>query len=449
MRQRKTRALLGFYIFLLSAGLWSFGYSAGSSAAHLEAPGEPGAKARVRPGIEVFLAKHLALVRGKKVGLLTNPSGVDGELRSEVEILAHQPGVNLVALFGPEHGHGGQAQAGETISYYYDNRSRIPVFSLYGQNEKMPPGFLKNIDSYMRTYDATTAGKVPEGAMVRDIEVMIFDLQDVGTRVYTYLATMALAMKSCAEAGVEFIVLDRPNPITGLILEGPVLEYPQFSSFLGLYPIPLRHGMTAGEVARLYNDRFLEKKVMLTVIPMEGWRREMWYDQTGLPWVPPSPNIPTLDTATVYPGQVFLEGTNVSEGRGTTRPFEFFGAPWVDGYELAAALNGLALPGVRFREAWFAPTFSKFQGERCRGAQLHVTDRARFRPFETALHILHALRRLYPEQFQFQEEYFDRIMGTDQVRKALLNGKPLADVLRGLKRGLEEFEDLRRPYLLY
>jgi len=313
----------------------------------------------------------------------------------------------------------------------------------------LPADFLKNIDVYMRSYDSTVGGKVPEAAMVRDIEVMVFDLQDVGTRVYTYLATMALAMKSCAEAGVEFIVLDRPNPITGLILEGTVLEYPQFSSFLGLYPIPLRHGMTAGEVARLYNDRFLQKKVSLTVIPMEGWRREMWYDQTGLPWVLPSPNIPTLDTATVYPGQVFLEGTNLSEGRGTTKPFELFGAPWIDSYELVQKLNELGLPGVLFREAWFAPTFSKYQGERCRGAQVHITERSVFRPFETTLHIIRTVRNLYPDKFQFHQEYFDRIMGTDKVRQALLNGEPVPDIIRRLKKSLEEFEAQRRPYLLY
>jgi len=190
---------------------------------------------------------------------------------------------------------------------------------------------------------------------------MIFFFLDVGTRIYTYISTMAYAMEACAQNKIEFIVLDRPNPINGLAVEGPILEYPQYSSFVGLYPIPIRHGLTAGELAKLFNQKYLKKKVSLQVIPMQGWQRKMWYDQTGLPWVSPSPNMPTLTTATVYPGQVFLEGTNVSEGRGTTKPFELFGAPWIDGYELTKRLNSLLLPGAAFREAWFTPTFSKWR----------------------------------------------------------------------------------------
>lgn len=449
MKYLRPRAFLVFLLFSLFIGLWPIGHSSGSLSAGPQIRGESGIKTRIRPGLEVFLAKHLDLVKGKKVGLLTNPGGVDSELRNEIEILARHLGVQLVALYGPEHGHGGQAQAGQSVSYYIDSQYHIPVFSLYGQTDKTLPETLKDIDATMRTLDTTITGKVPERAMVKDIDVMIFDLQDVGTRVYTYISSMALAMRICAEVGVEFIVLDRPNPITGSIMEGPLLEYPQFSSFIGLYPIPLRHGMTAGELARLFNERFLEKKVALTVIPLEGWRREMWYDQTALPWVFPSPNMPTLDTATVYPGQVLLEGTNLSEGRGTTKPFELFGAPWIDGYELAKKLNDLDLPGVRFREAWFAPTFSKFQGERCRGAQVHVIDRTVFRPFEATLHIIKTVRDLYPDKFQFHEEYFDLMMGTDKIRKALLRGESVPSIIHGLEKGLQEFDALRRPYLLY
>ncbi|MCJ7487462.1 MAG: DUF1343 domain-containing protein, partial [Candidatus Aminicenantes bacterium] len=327
------------------------------------------AAARVKPGVQVFLEKHLDLVEGKRVGLITNPTGVDGLHRSTIDLFLASPAIKLVALYGPEHGVRGNAQAGEHVPFTIDEKYNLPMFSLYGQSFKPDPGMLKNIDAYMRSFDTKESGKVPEAAMVDGIDVMIFDIQDVGTRVYTYVATMAYAMQAAAESGIDFIVLDRPNPVNGVDMEGPVLEYPEFSSFIGLFPIPERHGMTAGELARLFNDKFLARKARLTVVPMEGWKREMWFDETGLPWVIPSPNMPTLDTAAVYPGLVALEGTNLSEGRGTTKPFELFGAPWIDGNELAKMLNGLSLSGVRFREAWFTPSFSKFQGQLCGGCQ--------------------------------------------------------------------------------
>ncbi|HOI45455.1 MAG TPA: DUF1343 domain-containing protein, partial [Candidatus Aminicenantes bacterium] len=377
----------------------------------------PGAASRpafqaVKPGIEVFLEKHLDLVRGKKVGLVTNPSGVDGRLVSTIELLCKNPGVRIVALYGPEHGVRGNAQAGEYVPFYFDEKYNVPVFSLYGQSVKPAPGMLRNIDAYMRSFDTVVEGKVPDGNMVKDVDALLYDIQDVGTRVYTYIATMGYALQACAESGIEFIVLDRPNPINGVDMEGPILEYPRHSSFVGLYPIPERHGMTLGELAGLFNDKFLEKKARLTVIPAEGWKRGQWFDETSLPWVIPSPNMPTLQTATVYPGQVFLEGTNVSEGRGTTRPFETFGAPWIDGHALVRKLNDLSLAGLTFREAWFTPTFSKFQGMLCGGAQIHVTDRNRFRSFESALHIIRTIRDMYPASFEFHEDYFDKIMGT-------------------------------------
>jgi len=291
------------------------------------------------------------------VGLITNPSGVNSKLESTAWLFKNHPAINLVALYGPEHGVRGEAQAGEYVPFYLDEKFKLPVFSLYGQSFKPEPGMLKNIDELMRKFDTQSSGKIPEENMVKGLDVLVFDIQDVGTRVYTYVATMALAMESCAELGIEFIVLDRPNPIGGKILEGAVLKYPEYSSFVGLYPIPERHGLTIGELARLFNDQFLKTKARLTVIPAEGWKRDWWFDQTGLPWVMPSPNMPTLETAAVYPGQVYLEGTNLSEGRGTTRPFELFGAPWIDGWELSRKLNSLDLPGVIFREAWFTPTF--------------------------------------------------------------------------------------------
>jgi uncharacterized protein YbbC (DUF1343 family) len=308
---------------------------------------------------------------------------------------------------------------------------------------------LKNIDEYMRSFDTIEAGKIPEASMVESLDVLIFDIQDVGTRIYTYLATMAYCMQASAENGVDFIVLDRPNPINGEDLEGPLLEYPEYSSFVGLYPIPVRHGMTAGELAELFNEKFLEKKANLTVIPMQGWEREMWYDETSLPWVIPSPNMPTLDTATVYPGQVFLEGTNISEGRGTTKPFEVFGAPWIDGYELAKKLNELNLEGIKFREAWFSPTFSKYKGELCGGAQIHVIDRNQYRPFESSLHIIKTVMKMYPRHFKFHNEYFDKIMGTPKVRQALEKWIDVKDIIKSYKGELDNFLVLRKPYLLY
>ncbi|MDH4272046.1 MAG: DUF1343 domain-containing protein [Candidatus Aminicenantes bacterium] len=405
--------------------------------------------ARVRLGIEVLLESRLDLVKGKRVGLITNPTGVDGRLRSDIDLLRQAEEVELIALYGPEHGVRGNAQAGEYVPFYQDEKYQIPVFSLYGQSQRPDQGMFKHIDEYMRSFDTTGKGKIPESRMIDDIDILIYDIQDVGTRVYTYVATMAYAMQAAAENGIPFIVLDRPNPINGLNMEGPVLEYPEYSSFIGLYPVPERHGMTVGELARLINDRFLEKKAGLTVVPMEGWRREMWFDETGLPWVIPSPNMPTPDTATVYPGQVCLEGTNVSEGRGTTRPFELFGAPWIDGYELARELNALGLEGVIFREAWFTPTFSKFAGEQCGGAQIHVADRRAYRPFETALYIVKMIQDMYPEKFQFHVDYFDKVMGTTKVREGLQNGRGAAEIVKDCEPGLKDFAELRRPYLLY
>jgi len=260
---------------------------------------------------------------------------------------------------------------------------------------------------------------------------------------------MAYAMQAAAQAGIPFLVLDRPNPINGLIMEGPVLEYPDFVSFIGLYPIPERHGMTAGELALMINDKFLEKKCDLAVVPVEGWRRAMWFDETGLPWVIPSPNMPTLDTAIVYPGQVCIEGTNVSEGRGTTKPFELFGAPWIDGFDLARKLDALGLPGVKFREAWFTPSFSKFAGESCGGAQVHVTDRNAYRPFETALHIVRTIREMYPDKFAFHADYFDKVMGMAKVREALEKSLPIAEIMKDYEPGLQAFAQARKAYLLY
>ena len=403
----------------------------------------------VKLGDEVLFEKHLDLIRGKHVGLITNPTGLDSHLDSIIERFRAQPGVELVALYGPEHGVRGDAQAGEYVPFYYDEHLKLPVFSLYGQTHKPPANMMTNIDEYMRTFDTKHEGKQVAPGMMKSVDVMVFDLQDVGTRVYTYIATMAYAMQAAADAGIPFIVLDRPNPVNGVAMEGPILEYPQHSSFIGLYPIPLRHGMTAGELARLFNDKFLTKKVDLTVVPMENWSRAEWFDETSLPWVLPSPNLPTTESAAVYPGEVMIEGTNLSEGRGTTKPFEFFGAPWIDGFVLAKQLNQLHLPGVKFREVWFTPTFSKFAGHQCGGCQLHVTDREAYQSVATTLSILAAVKELYGDKLEFHAAYFDKVLGTSSVREALERGEPAAKIVAAFQPGLADFEKLREPYLLY
>ena len=404
---------------------------------------------QVKLGVEVLFEKHLDLVKGKRVGLITNPTGMDHNLDSIIETFRARTDMKLVALYGPEHGVRGNAQAGEYVQFYYDEQFKLPVFSLYGQSHKPPADMMTNIDEYMRTFDTLHTGKQLEGDMKQAVDVMVFDLQDVGTRVYTYIGTMAYAMQSCAESGIPFVVLDRPNPINGVAMEGPILEYPKFSSFIGLYPIPLRHGMTAGELARLFNEKFLTNKVNLTVVPMENWRRNQWFDETGLPWVIPSPNLPTPEGTTVYPGQVLLEGTNLSEGRGTTKPFEFFGAPWIDGYVLARELNALKLPGVKFREVWFTPTFSKFKGERCGGCQVHVTDREAYQSIATVLAELAVIKKLYGDKLELHDRYFDKVMGTSSVREALQRGEPVGKIVAGFKPGLDAFAKARAPYLLY
>ena len=403
----------------------------------------------VKPGVEVFLERYAGLVQGKNVGLITNPTGVDRALKSDVDLFLSRPDIKLKALYGPEHGAHVGVQAGETVAYDIDKNYGLPVFSLYRPDAGAAAKAPKDPDARMRFLDTMEAGKTLEDEMLRGIDVMIYDMQDVGTRVYTYISTMAYAMEACARNGIPFIVLDRPNPIGGTEAEGPILEYPEFASFIGVFPIPLRHGLTTGELAMLFNARFLETKVKLTVVPMDNWTRGESFDETGLPWVMPSPNMPTLETAIVYPGQVMIEGTNVSEGRGTTRPFELFGAPWIDGYVLAKALNALAIPGVAFREASFTPTFSKSKGELCQGCQLHVLDRGAYRPVETALEVVKTIRDAYPEKFVFDAHYFDRVMGTAKIREALEAGRPVKDIVASWQSGLKEFAESRKPYLLY
>ncbi|HWO75723.1 MAG TPA: DUF1343 domain-containing protein [Bacillus sp. (in: firmicutes)] len=380
-------------------------------------------------GVEVLLGEQKHLIEGKRVGLITNPTGVDQQLNSIVDLLYNDPDVELTALYGPEHGVRGNAQAGEYVEFYIDETTGLPVYSLYGKTRKPTPDMLENVD------------------------VLLFDIQDVGTRFYTYIYTMAYAMEAAAENGKEFIVLDRPNPLGGQKVEGPVLD-PAYASFVGNYPIPLRHGMTVGELAQLFNEEF-DIGADLTVVKMEGWNRNMYYDDTPLEFVLPSPNMPTLDTALVYPGAALIEGTNVSEGRGTTKPFELIGAPFVNSTELAAALNELELPGVIFRAASFTPTISKHSGVLSHGVQIHVINKHAYKPIETGLHIVKTLHDLYPDDFQFRAEnsagisFFDNLIGNGWIRDAIENGVSVKEMENQWKAELNEFMQVRKKYLLY
>ena len=374
-------------------------------------------------GIEVLLHDRLDLVHGKNVGLITNPTGVNRELVSDVDLLAHTPGVHLVALFGPEHGIRGAQQAGASVGSGRDPITGLPVYSLYGKTRQPTPAMLKGVD------------------------VLVFDIQAVGARFYTYLYTMADAMKAAAAARIPIIVLDRPNPIGGTKVQGPVLD-PKYASFVGEYPIPLRYGMTIGELAEFFNNQF-HIGADLTVVKMRGWERSMYYDDTPLQFVMPSPNMPTETTALVYPGMGLAEGTNVSEGRGTTRPFEIVGAPWIDAEKLSRVLNDKHLAGVRFRPVHFTPTFSKYEGKPCNGVEVHVMDRDAFNPVVVGLNVIATVHDLYPRQFAFNASDFDRLVGNDWVRRDIEKGVPVSEMQRRWKADLSQFEKVRLKYLLY
>ena len=287
--------------------------------------------------------------------------------------------------------------------------------------------------------------------MLRDIDVLVFDIQDIGARFYTYIYTMSLAMEAAAENGKGFIVLDRPNPINGSNVQGNVLE-PGLASFVGLYPIPVRHGMTAGELAKMFNEQgWLDGgvKADLIVIPMKGWRRRMWYDQTGLTFIKPSPNMPDLETAAVYPGLCLLEGTNVSEGRGTKMPFRQFGAPWIDSKRLADRLNKLNLPGMHFEPVRFTPASSKYQGQECNGVRIIITERDRLEPYYNGVRIVNEIYRMYPRNFQWKAGHFDRLCGTSAVRNAITGRSSLNKLRNKWQVKLESFRTIRNKYLIY
>jgi uncharacterized protein YbbC (DUF1343 family) len=389
----------------------------------------------VQTGLDVMVRDGFAPFRGLRVGLVTNPAGVDSQLRHAADLIAETPHVRLAALFGPEHGFGGTAQDLVGVADSLHPRFRCPVHSLYGD---------------------TAESLRPRPEALRGLDIIVIDLPDIGSRYYTFQATMLLCLEAAAEDDLPVVVLDRPNPINGVAVEGPTVQ-PGFASFVGPHPIPTRHGMTLGELALLY---VAERRIRVTlhVVPCEGWTRGLHFDETFLPWVMPSPNMPTLDTAIVYPGQCLIEGTNLSEGRGTTRPFELCGAPWISPARLAGRLEQLNLPGVRFRPAHFRPTFQKFAGQTCGGVQIHVVDRDAFRPVRTSLALLIALRDENPDQFRWRTEPYefvedqlaiDLLFGGSRERLAIQAGLSAEDIARLWAEEEAAFKARREPFLLY
>jgi uncharacterized protein YbbC (DUF1343 family) len=383
----------------------------------------------VRTGLDLFVRSWLDLVRDRRVGLVAHPAAVMPDLSSAVDALLGA-GIKLTALFGPEHCFDGSAADGAAVGDALHPRTGLPVFSLYGPAREPTPEMLARVD------------------------VIVFDMQDIGARFYTFISTLFYVLRGAGKTGKPVFVLDRPNPINGARVEGPLIG-PGLESFVGIVPIPIRHGLTTGELARYLNAEH-RLGADLTVVEMHGWKRAMWFDQTGLPWVTTSPAMPTLATATVYPGTCLIEGTNLSEGRGTCLPFEIVGAPWLDGYAVAQSLNRLDLPGVRFRPLYFCPSASKHAGQTCSGVQVHVIERDALRPVELGLHVIAACRANAPEQFEFLKSswegrppHFDLLTGVAAVREGLAEGKAVDELSAAWRESEEQFEEKRRPYLLY
>ena len=387
----------------------------------------------VRLGLEKLLEQVSASIKGARVGLICNQASVDHAYRHAADLLHEHADIELRALFGPQHGIRGDVQDNmiET-GHSVDRKTRLPVHSLYSETRE------------------------PTDAMLEDIDVLVFDMQDVGCRIYTFVYTLANCMRAAQRLGKRVVVCDRPNPINGVSMAGNILE-PEYASFVGQFPLPTRHGMTVGELGRMFNEHF-KIGCELEVIPMEGWRREFWHDETDAPWVLPSPNMPTLDSATVFPGTVHFEGTQVSEGRGTTKPFELIGAPYIDPDAYAERLNDLRLPGVYFRSCAFQPTFQKHGGVTCGGVQIHVLDRNLFEPWITGIAMAKFAHDMYPNEFRWKEppyEYvydknpFDVISGTAKIREACEKGTKRDLIAEETKQPLDEFKKLREAFLLY
>lgn len=380
--------------------------------------------ANIRLGID-RIEEFLHLFEGKRVGLITNPTGVDSRLRSTIDILFEK--TNLVALYSPEHGVRGDIQAGEKVEDYIDEKTGVKVYTLYGKNKK------------------------PTKEILDDIEVLAIDIQDVGSRLYTYLYTMAYCMQSAKAFNKSFVVFDRPNPIGGETVEGNLIKE-GFTSFVGLYPIPYRYGLTFGEMAGFFNKAF-NIECDLTVVPMDGWKRSMDYEETHLQWIPPSPNMPTVDTAFAYNATCIFEGTNISEGRGTTKPFECVGAPWLDAYKLADTMNRKGLEGVYFRPTYFVPTFSKHKDCLCKGVQVHLLNRKTFHAIQVALHLLKEIKEQDKEKFEYLPPYteqgkpmIDYNTGSDYIRTHEFEPE---SIYKQWQKEAETFKTVKETYHLY
>lgn len=383
----------------------------------------------VRTGLQQLIEERRDLLKGRRIGLVTQPAAATADLRPAEDALI-TAGATLTALFGPEHGFDGSAADGLAVDHAVHARLGVPVYSLYG------------------------ADREPTDAMLAEVDLLVFDMQDVGVRFYTYLSTLYYLLRACGRTGIPLLVLDRPNPVNGVTIEGPPVE-PGLESFVGIMDIPIRHGMTLGELGRMINAE-QNFGADLTVLAMQGWRRSLWFDATGLPWIPPSPGMPQLITATVYPGMCFIEGTNLSEGRGTSLPFEIVGAPWLDGWRLAVSLNALDLPGVRFRPVHFMPSASKHAGDHCQGVQMHVLDRHAMHAATAGLHVIAACRTQNPERFAFLESswegrspQFDLLAGSATLREGLAMGYDVAGLTAAWKEYELAFQMRRTPFLLY
>jgi uncharacterized protein YbbC (DUF1343 family) len=395
-------------------------------------PSAAAARDIVTLGIDRLLTSERTLIAGARVGLLCNPASVDATFVHTADRLKNDPDVTLAALFGPQHGFRSDLQDNMIETPHgRDCRRNVPIYSLYSETRE------------------------PTTEMLRGLDLLVIDLQDVGTRVYTFIYTMANCMRAAARHGLPVVVCDRPNPI-GDRIEGARLQDP-WTSFVGQFPIPMRHGLTIGELARLFNEDY-GIGAKLAVVGLEGWRRDAYLDETGLPWIIPSPNLPTLDSATVYPGAVLFEGTLLSEGRGTTKPFELIGAPWIDGERLADAMNARHLPGVHFRAAFFEPTFQKHAKRSCGGCQIHVLDRRTFEPLRTAVELIAAFHAANPDRFAWRDppyeyehdkEPIDILYGTDQLRRTIDDGGDLRALIDRWRQDEEDFAAQRKPYLLY
>ncbi len=388
----------------------------------------------VKPGIEVLRERNFDILKGKRVGLVTNPTGVTSNLEATIDVLSSAPGVRLVALFGPEHGVRGDVEAGRHVENYVDPATGLPVYSLYGKNRK------------------------PSAQMLEGIDVLVYDIQDIGARSYTFISTMGRCMEAAAERGIDFVVLDRPNPLTGDRVEGSVLDM-KFRSFIGEFPIPYVYGMTAGELATMINEEgWLNggRKCKLTVVPLQGWKRWMWWDDTGLPWVPTSPHIPHSFTPMFYVMTGLLgELGSANQGVGYTLPFELVGAPWVDGLSLAKALNARALPGILFRPLAYKPFYFEDDNVQYYGVQLHVVDRQQLDLVAVQLTILDVLLKEYPDRNIFTRARpdrigsFDKAMGTDEVRRRFQQGDPVDEIIEWSAKQSADFSVRRQKYLIY